>query len=324
MHHGIAGSTEQPARPLPPAAVEFATNHPLIAPLTLGALHLRHRIVLAGAPGPSGGIAEGPPDPSLMSCYAARATPGGLLICAAAPTARASAADAGTVPGIHSAAQTNAWRDVTEAMHARGALAIAQLGDAATDARALPDLDGIEAALEAYRSAAENAADARFDGVELLCTSGTLADRFLRRSHTSAAWGSDTTRDQDFALDALQAIVSSWPPSRVGVCLSLPQDAAGLQVARALLASAQGLGLAYAHMVSWSASLSAGTSSTLGAVVLPLRPVLPGKLIVAGDWTVEAAARAIEVRAVDAVSVDMASANEAGVLRLLSQLREQG
>jgi N-ethylmaleimide reductase len=283
--------------------MRVAHHHPLLDSLTLGALTLGHHIVLVGAPAGLGVMADGAPDPSLAAYFAGLATPGGLLICAADPSAAHSSSD--QIPRIHSAPQVNAWRAVTEAILARGGLAIVQLGDAAKGERALPDLDGIEAALLAYRAAAENAADAGFDGVELLCTRGTLADRLLAPS----SCGVDAVRDPNFALDALQAVVGCWASSNVGVCLSQPEKASDVPLARSVLASAQSLGLAYAHLVSTGSE----SVPALEAAGPPLRMIAPGRLIVSGGWTLAAAAAAIEAGEVDAVGVNREFALEAGL-----------
>lgn len=284
------------------AAMTTAFDRPLLDPLTLGALKLRHRIVLVGAPSGVGVGADGAPDSSLSAYFGELATPGGLLICAAAPAGAASRGDSDPIPGIHSTPQVNAWRSVTEAIHARGGLAIVQLGDAAKDVLALPDLDGIDAALMAYRAATENAADAGFDGVELLCTRGTLADRLMARFDrlTSTPRGIDPGCDQNFALDALQAVLGNWAASTLGVCLSLPEDAAEVALACALLASAKALGFAYAHLVP----PAGGKAPALGTMDPALRAAAPEKVIVSGDWTPTAAAAAIEAREVDAVGVE--------------------
>ena len=262
--------------------MQITPNHSLFAPLKLGALELEHRIVLAGAPHGLGVTAAGEPDPSLTVYFAERATPGGLVICAAASVP----APHPTVPGIYSTSQANGWRSITGAVHARGGMVMARIGDAGNDTPALPDLDGIEAALDAYRTAAENAGDAGFDGVELR---GTLCG------------------DTSFFVEAVEALVAAWPASRVGVCLSLPADADQLTMAQRLLAALNPLGLAYAHLVS----LVAPASTTLAAVAAPLRTVFAGRLIVSRRWSAAAAAAAIESGEADAVGFGRAFAAHA-------------
>jgi N-ethylmaleimide reductase len=283
--------------------MDITPNHPLFAPLRLGALELEHRIVLAGAPHGLGVTAVGEPDPSLAVYFAERATPGGLVICAAAPVPSPHP----RVPGLHSTSQANAWRNATGGVHARGGLAMAQIGDAGNDAPQWPDLNGIEAALNAYRTAAENAGDAGFDGVELLGTRGTLPERLLRGSgsQSHAPVSANTPDGTTFLVEALQALLSTWPASRVGVCLSLPSDAAQLAIARDLLTSLNAVGLAYAHLTSPD---DAHRSATLADMTAPLRAVFQGRLIVSGDWTVAAAAAAVEGGEADAVGFGRAFA----------------
>jgi N-ethylmaleimide reductase len=275
-------------------------DHPLFAPLRLGALDLEHRIVMAAAPRGLGVTAVGEPDPSLTAYIAERATQGGLVICAAAPVRAPHA----RIPGIHSTSQANAWRNVTGGVHGRGGLAVAQIGDAGNGDLHLPDLDGIEAALNAYRMAAENAGDAGFDGVELLATRGTLPERFLGGPSSSLRVPGGTT----FLLEALQALLNIWPASRVGVCLSLPSDAAQVAIARELLSSLHAQELAYAHLAF---SDDAERPPLLADMAAPLRAVVPDRLIVSGDWTATAGVAAVESGVADAVGFSCAFAVDA-------------
>lgn len=232
----VASSPETPVRrlPLPQAAGLFS-------PLVLGELALAHRVVVGPWP-LRRGLPRGVPTRHMADHYALRATPGGLVVCAPALVAPGQAGDGR--PGLHAAEQVNHWRDVTDAVHARGAYAVAHLRH--------PGLAGLEhpatreAALEDYRSAAENAGDAGFDAVELDTAPGG-AGPGLR-----------------FLGDAVHTLIGVWPPRRVGAWLAADRDAAGLAQALA------GTGIGYLHA-------HAPEPAALGL----LRRVFAGPLIVA-------------------------------------------
>src|SRR5258707_13906074 len=58
--------------------------------------------------------------------YGQRATPGGLIIAEASPVMATARGNAGT-PGIYSDRQIKGWRDVVDAVHARGGVIFLQL-----------------------------------------------------------------------------------------------------------------------------------------------------------------------------------------------------
>ena len=93
-------------------------NPKLFTPLTLGPLTLQHRVVMAPLTrmraSPDGNV------PTALNAlyYAQRATPGGLLIAEATPVSWQGHGHP-NVPGIHTAAQVDGWRRVTDAVHAQ-------------------------------------------------------------------------------------------------------------------------------------------------------------------------------------------------------------
>jgi N-ethylmaleimide reductase len=151
--------------------------------------------------------------------------------------------------------QVNAWREITDAVHQRGGIVFAQLWHAgrlsraaftgatpvsASDVaargpihapafqsesgevpRALDD-DGIDSVIDEYRRAAENAADAGFDGVEMCCANGCLGDQFLHDStnRRQDRYGGTIENRTRFLIDVVQTLASVWGARRVGVRLS--------------------------------------------------------------------------------------------------------
>jgi N-ethylmaleimide reductase len=98
----------------------------LFSPLAVGPYHLEHRLVWAPL---TRMRAERPNlSPRLLNVqyYAQRATPGGLIIAEASPVTAAGFGNPG-VPGIWSEQQVKRWREVVDAVHAKGGVIFLQL-----------------------------------------------------------------------------------------------------------------------------------------------------------------------------------------------------
>jgi N-ethylmaleimide reductase len=161
------------------------------------------------------------------------------------------------VPGIMDETQTNAWKQVVNAVHAKeskiflqlwhcgrashssfhsnGALpvapsAIAIEGDSIHTPngkqphevpRAL-ETDEISLVVEDYRQAAVRAKAAGFDGVEIHSANGYLLDEFLQSqtNHRSDRYGGSLENRYRFLKEVVEAVITVWPAERVGVRLS--------------------------------------------------------------------------------------------------------
>src|SRR6202040_3019998 len=143
------------------------------------------------------------PRPPNAEYYGQPGTPGGLIIAEASPVVATGFGNPG-VPGIWSEQQVKGWREVVDAVHARGgviflqlwhvgrvshssfqpggALPVAPSAVAISEALKTSTADGkvttyetpraletaeIPGIIDAYRQAAENALQAGFDGVEI-------------------------------------------------------------------------------------------------------------------------------------------------------------
>ncbi|KAJ7697870.1 FMN-linked oxidoreductase [Mycena rosella] len=242
----------------------------LFEPIRVGNVQLAHRVVLA----PLTRLRVDPTTnvilPIVREYYAQRAsTPGTLLISegtlvahkagAYAPPAHTSSDGTkfplgglhAASPGIWSDTQIAAWREVTDAVHAKGSFIYCQLfamGRAATapelanpgvdfdlvSASAIPlpgetitprplTIPEIQEYVRIFVAAAENAVNkAGFDGVEIHGANGYLLDAFLQdtaNQRTDAYGGSPENRAR-LLLDIVSATASAIGESKVAVRIS--------------------------------------------------------------------------------------------------------
>lgn len=223
----------------------------LFTPVKLGALQLRNRIVMAPMTRSRSG-ADGMPTSCMVDYYRQRASAGLLVSEGIAPSA--DGLGYCRTPGIYNAAQVDAWRGVTDAVHEHGGTIVAQImhvgrvgaslnkpagsqsvapspvrarGDMYTDQQGMQPFDEpralaleeIATVIEDYRKATENAFAAGFDGVELHCTSGYLPAQFLctgTNQRTDRYGGSAQNRAR-FVLEVLEAMAGVGGSGRVGM-----------------------------------------------------------------------------------------------------------
>src|SRR6266404_750869 len=230
----------------------------LFSTVQIGPYQLGHRLVMAPLTRMRAEKPSLAPRPLNAEYYAQRATPGGLIIAEASPVMATGFGSPG-VPGIYSEQQIAGWREVVDAVHAKGGVIFLQLWHVgrvshssfqpggvlpvAPSAVAIPpDLktgtaDGkvvtyetprpletseIPAVVDAYRQAAQNALQAGFDGVEIHGANGYLIEQFLQ-SHTNLRtdqYGGSIENRARFLMDVTQAVVEVWGADRVGVRLS--------------------------------------------------------------------------------------------------------
>jgi N-ethylmaleimide reductase len=225
----------------------------LFQPVQLGPYHLANRIVMAPLTRSRAGE-DGVPRPLMVEYYAQRAS-AGLIITEGANISPQGRGFAFT-PGIYDDAQVEGWRQVTEAVHARGGRIFPQLWHvgrmshpslqpgsalpvapsairpeamAYTTAGFLPcvtpralAIAEIAEIVEQYHRATRNALAAGFDGVEIHAANGYLIEQFLRDStnkRTDAYGGSRENRAR-FLLDVTEAVAGVCGGERVGIRLS--------------------------------------------------------------------------------------------------------
>jgi 2,4-dienoyl-CoA reductase-like NADH-dependent reductase (Old Yellow Enzyme family) len=225
----------------------------LFDPLKLGPYTLPNRILMAPLTRSRAG-SERIPNALMAEYYAQRAT-AGLIFSEATSVAPMGVGYADT-PGIWSKDQTEGWRAVTRAVHAKGGRIFLQLwhvgrisdpiflnGElpiapsavqpAGTVSLVRPkrpyvtpralDPGEIPGVIADYRKSAENALKAGFDGVEIHGANGYLLDQFLqdKTNRRNDEYGGSIANRARLLLEVTDAVVSVWGPERVGMHLNL-------------------------------------------------------------------------------------------------------
>ncbi len=223
-------------------------------PIDLAGTGLTNRIVMAPMTRSRAYGSGATATPSMATHYTQRATAGLIITESTQP----SVVGQGYLnsPGLHSAEQVAAWRQVTEAVHAAGGVIFAQLMHAGrvSHPSLLPDgmmpvgpspvsaagqahtLEGkedfvtpeeltdaeISTTIQDFAHAAANAIDAGFDGVELHGANGYLLQQFLstNANQRSDRWGGSIQGRIRFTVEVVRAVVDAVGAHRVGLRIS--------------------------------------------------------------------------------------------------------
>lgn len=230
---------------------------PLFTPVTLGALELEHRVIMAPLTRLRSRQPGDVPQPLNAEYYGQRASQGGLII-AEATDILAQARGYPGAPGIYTAEQIAGWRGVTEAVHAKGGRIVLQLwhtgrvshssmqpggalpvAPSAIPVKGMGHMDAagnpvpfetpraletheIPAIVEAFAQAARNAREAGFDGVEIHSANGYLLDQFLQdgSNQRGDSYGGPIPNRARLLLEVVDAVSAAWSADRVGVRVS--------------------------------------------------------------------------------------------------------
>ena len=187
----------------------------LFTPTALGALRLKHRVIMAPLTRSRSVQPDSVPGDLMREYYEQRASDGGLIITEATNISLTSRGWLGA-PGLYSDQQVEGWKKVVSAVHAKGGHIVAQLWHSgrsshtamtggATPVSASVDptywenpnhlvsipggwvqpsphralaVDELVGIVEDYREAAKRAMAAGFEGVELHAANGYLVDQF--------------------------------------------------------------------------------------------------------------------------------------------------
>ena len=320
----------------------------LFSPIQLGCYLLPNRVVLA--PLTRNRASAGNVPTELNATYYAQRASAGLLITEATQITPYGQGYPAT-PGIHSPEQIEGWKLVTEAVHARGGRIFLQLwhvgrishpslqpggvlpvapsaiaptaGEASTYEGSKPyvtpralETDEIPGIVDAYRTGAENALAAGFDGVEVHGANGYLLDQFLRdgTNKRTDAYGGSVENRARLLLEVTEAVVGVWGAvggasrngNRVGVRLSPSStfnsmsDSDPKATFGYAIDALNRFGLAYLHLLEPSEA-----DERYGGTLIPtayFRPFFKGLLMTNWDYDRDKANAAIARGEADLVS----------------------
>lgn len=318
----------------------------LFDPLKIGSLTLPNRVVMA----PLTRMRSKQPGNipwELNATYYAQRASAGLIISEATQISQQGQGYPGT-PGIHSAEQVQGWKVVTKAVHKAGGRIILQLwhvgrishsshqpgGKPPVAPSAIKPSGGILSAdwkqvefetphaleigempalLTQYKTAAENAKAAGFDGVEVHSANGYLLDQFLHdgsNKRTDKYGGSIENRAR-LLLEVLDTVISVWGKEHVGVRLSPygtfndMSDSDPLKLFTYVLGELSTREIGYVHLIEPRSSGAGGRDGVVENVPQTsklFRTAYKGILISAGGYNREEAMRVVSEGLADAVA----------------------
>jgi len=229
----------------------------LFTPVTLGALRLPNRLVMAPMTRNRAGPDQVPTE--MAATYYRQRASAGLVITEATPVEPRGHGYPG-IPGIYTDAQEEGWRHIVEEVHEADGRIFSQLwhtgrighprtapdgshpvapsavrpeGEAMTPEgmKPFPEPRGLEREeipelVDRFAASAERARRAGFDGVELHAANGYLVDQFLRdgTNRRTDEYGGGVEARCRFLLEIVEALVDVHGAERVGVRLSPLND----------------------------------------------------------------------------------------------------
>ena len=300
----------------------IAANRAIMAPLTRGRATRDHV-----------------PTPIMVDYYAQRASAG--LIISEATGISHQGLGWPYAPGLWSDEQVEAWKPVTQAVHDKGGLIVAQLwhmgravhsavtgeqpvsssatatpGDAHTYEGKKPyevarplAIDEIPGIIADYVKAANNAIAAGFDGVQIHAANGYLIDQFLRDNSNfrDDIYGGSIENRVRLLREVTQAVVDAIGADRVSVRLSPNGDTQGVNDSNPepLFAAAaevlNQIGIAFLEL------REPGPDGTFGATDVPrlsplIRQHFKGPLVLNSDYGLNRAQADLASGLADAIS----------------------
>lgn len=225
----------------------------LFTEFPFGSIQLKNRVVMA--PMTRSRAIGNVPNELMARYYEQRADAGLIITEGTAPSP--NGLGYARIPGLFNAAQVAGWRQVTDAVHARGGRIFVQLmhtgrvshpanlpagarvlapsavpapGTMYTDAQgmqpfpvpeAMSEAD-IEEAIENFVTASKLAIEAGFDGVEIHGANGYLVDQFLNvaSNQRSDRWGGSVENRIRFPLEIARRVGGAIGFGRVGIRVS--------------------------------------------------------------------------------------------------------
>jgi N-ethylmaleimide reductase len=225
-------------------------------PLSIGGIKCKNKIVMAPLTRMRASPGDFIPSPLAKEYYSQRAGAGLIIVEATQISQLASGYP--LTPGIYSAEQTAAWKEIVDAVHAKDGKVVMQLWHVgrishtdhhpkqglpvAPSAIAPKDgkvflptfqqvdyevpramtLEDIKNTIADFVKCAENSLAAGFDGIEVHAANGYLLDQFLEdgTNKRDDKYGGSVENRMRFLVEVLKAVCQVYPANKVGVRLS--------------------------------------------------------------------------------------------------------
>ena len=221
----------------------------LFKPLKIGNVETKHRIIMTSLTRYRAEDDHTHNTKLATAYYSQRASIPGTLIMTEGTIISARGSGLGNSPGMWTAAQIQAWKEIVSGVHKRGSFIFSQLfacgpmaapelaekeGFEIVGPSAIPVTDGahmtpremteieILSSIDDFAQAAKNAIFAGFDGVELHASYGTLIDQFVQdvSNHRADGWGGSVERRSRYAIEVFKAVGKEIGIGRVGIRFS--------------------------------------------------------------------------------------------------------
>lgn len=310
----------------------------LFQPVDLGAnLTLKNRIIMAPL---TRSMADDDLVPTeAMAAYYGRRADAGLIISEATLVSQDGQGYPNT-PGLYTQAQIDGWKKVTQRVHQNGGKIFAQIwhtgrvshsiyhnGVLPMAPSAVPLLghvprtenleyetprvitkDEIKRVQSQFASAAKNAIEAGFDGVEIHGANSYLIDEFLHwdTNRREDEYGGTVENMTRFLIEIIDQVKAAIPEGKVGLRLSpqayinLEHDDRDKQVFDYLLPRLNQYDLAYVHTGMFA---DEPYEHLGGTVTQYIRQHYRGTLIASGGYSIESGAAAIENGDADLIAI---------------------
>ncbi len=301
----------------------------LLTTVTLGKHTLKNRIAMAPMTRcrAIGNVAN-----TLIANYYAQRASAGLIISEGISPSPNGLGYA-RIPGIYSAAQVASWKPVTDAVHKNGGVIFAQLmhtgriaqqSNLPADAKIIApsaikaqghifsdtlgmvehgspiemDTKMISDVIAEYATAAKNAIEAGFDGVEIHSASGYLPNQFLatNANHRTDVYGGSYENRSRFVLQIIEAVTAAIGSDKVGIKFSpgMAYNDIHIDDSKAvygyLASSLNKYNLAYVHVMRHVDHLHENAEASGGFDSIQLfRSLYNGTLLIGAGYTKETA-----------------------------------
>lgn len=295
----------------------------LLQPFNKHGLTLKNKVVMA--PMTRSRAIGNVPNDLIAAYYEQRAGAGLIITEGVSPSS--NGLGYARIPGIFNQAQIDGWKKTTAAVHAKGSKIFIQLmhtgrvghaanlpegakivgpspivaaGEMWTDTQGMQPhpvpaemtTEEVKATIQEYVTAAKNAVEAGFDGVELHGANGYLIEQFIRSTSNQRTdeYG-DPTR---FVLEVAEVVAAAIGKEKTGIRLSpygvfndMPYDAASMDaVYDKIFQGLSEIGILYVHLVDHS---SGGAPEVPDTIKVSAREKFKNILILSGGYDKEKA-----------------------------------